>query len=251
MNRHFPALLPALALASLTLLAGCRKEDDPEPSPAPPSTPASLTLQVEHHIDGAPLQFGSAMQYATPMGLPYSVSRAEHYLSEIVLHGTNGTPNDTLHGPFYMNGDATFNAGRVPAGSYDGATLLLGLPPGLNVTGGLPSTIENVNMAWPDPMGGGYHFIKFEGHFEGAGGAPTGFAMHIGGNPSLPQAAMGGAFTHDGDGGKLILRFDLNELFRTPHLYDLAAGNYSMGDMMLMGQLRDNAADAFTLTYQP
>ena len=49
----------------------------------------------------------------------------------------------------------------------------------------------------------------------------------------------------------MALRFNLNELFRTPHDYDLVNGNYSMGSMMLMTQLKENAADAFTLEYRP
>ncbi|MBK7240973.1 MAG: hypothetical protein IPI00_12535 [Flavobacteriales bacterium] len=49
----------------------------------------------------------------------------------------------------------------------------------------------------------------------------------------------------------MSLRFNLNELFRTPHDYDLLNGNYSMGSMMLMTQLKENAADAFTLNTYP
>lgn len=105
-------------------------------------------------------------------------------------------------------------------------------------------------MAWPDPMGGGYHFIKFEGHFlEDA--SPNGFAIHVGNNSYLAHAELGQAFTLDGASGTLALRFNLNELFRTPHTYDLSSGNYSMGNMVLMGQLRDNAVDAFTIEYRP
>jgi hypothetical protein len=99
-------------------------------------------------------------------------------------------------------------------------------------------------------MGGGYHFIKFEGHFLN-GASSVGFAMHIGNNMNLPQANMSQSLTLDGGSGTLALRFNLNELFRTPHDYDLVNGNYSMGSMMLMTQLKENAADAFTLEYLP
>ncbi|MEO7080154.1 MAG: MbnP family protein, partial [Flavobacteriales bacterium] len=130
------------------------------------------------------------------------------------------------------------------------AELLLGLTPTLNVTGGLPNTMDNINMAWPDPMGGGYHFIKFEGHFT-TGGTSSGYAMHIGKNDFLPHCDLPQAFTITGSGGKLLLTFNLNEVFRTPNTYDLAAGNYSMGNMGLMTQLKENCANAFTIAYQP
>lgn len=236
----------------IVLSQSCKKDDAAEPSSPTPTTPSSsVILRIEPHIDGADLRFDT-MMYITPNNLPYSVSRAEYYISRIVMHGANATPNDTLYGPFHMAsaGPKDFSLGAMAAGEYSGAELLLGLTPVLNVTGGLPNTMDNINMAWPDPMGGGYHFIKFEGHFMN-NGASAGFAIHIGNNMNLPQASMTDPFALDGGSGTLALRFNLNELFRTPNDYDLANGNYSMGSMALMTQLKENAADAFTLEYRP
>ncbi len=241
-------------IATILLLAlsqSCKKDDAAEPSPTPSAPTPSVTLRIEPHIDGMDLRFDT-MMYITPNDLAYSVSRADYYISRIVMHGANATPNDTLHGPFHM-ASATpkeFSLGALASGEYTGAELLLGLTPALNVTGGLPNTMDNINMAWPDPMGGGYHFIKFEGHFINDG-ASAGFAIHIGNNMNLPQASMTEPFTLDGGSGTLALRFNLNELFRTPNDYDLANGNYSMGSMALMTELKENAADAFTLDYRP
>lgn len=234
----------------LILAQSCKKDDVAEPAAASPNTPsASVTLRIEPHIDGLGLEFDTLM-YITPNNLNYSVSRAEYYISRIVLHGLNSTPNDTLHGPFHVSSatPSEFPLGTLTAGEYSGAELLLGLTPQLNVTGGLPNSMENINMAWPDPMGGGYHFIKFEGHFLN-GSSSVGFAMHIGNNMNLPQASTTEPLSLDGGTGTLALRFNLNELFRTPNDYDLVNGNYSMGSMMLMTQLKENAADAFTLEY--
>lgn len=236
----------------ILLLQSCKKDDPTEPSSLTPSAPSSsVTLRIEPHIDGVDLHFDT-MMYITSNDQPYSVSRAEYYISRIVLHGSSGTPNDTLHGPFHM-ASATpkeFSLEARTAGEYSGAELLLGLTPAQNVTGGLPNTMDNINMAWPEPMGGGYHFIKFEGHFVSAG-SWAGFAIHVGNNMNLPQANMTAPFALDGGSGTLALRFNLNELFRTPNDYDLANGNYSMGSMALMTQLKENAADAFTLEYRP
>jgi len=254
--RHFDTMtmnlrrFPPLLIVGLSILSGaCQKDEDDPPAPTP--TSVAVALKVEHHMDGVPLIFDTIL-YTTAAEHAYSVSRLEYYLSEIILFGAGSTPNDTLRGPYYVNGSGTtsFTVGELPAAEYSGAALLLGLPQELNVTGGLPNTMENVNMAWPDPMGGGYHFIKFEGHFLD-GATATGFAMHVGNNTYLPHAALGQSFTLDGRSGTIAIRFNLNELFRSPHTYDLSTGNYSMGDMMLMGQLRDNAYDAFTIEYRP
>lgn len=243
----------AIGLILLSILFnGCKKDETVDPEPGPATPDPSVTLRIVTHIDAAELLFDQ-MIYITPGNVPYSVSRAEYYISRIVLHGANATPNDTLAGPFHVSGTSPteFSLGALAAGTYSGAELVLGLTPDLNVTGGLPNTQDNINMAWPDMMGGGYHFIKFEGHFLNADSIPTGFAIHIGNNSNLPQADMTQPFTMNGGSGILNLRFNLNELFRTPNDYDLTTGNSSMSSMILMTRLKENAVDAFTLEYMP
>jgi len=246
MKSHLtPALLAVLFGA--TLFTSCEKEKEAV-VPVPPS---NMTLLLEHHVDGEPLLYDS-LKYTNEAGHGWSVNRLEYYVSEIILHGAGGTPDDTIHGPYLVNGEGAhaFDLGQLTAGSYSGASLLLGLPPSLNTTGALPNTLANLNMAWPEPMGGGYHFIKFEGHFMN-GMTPSGFAMHVGKDVYLPHCELPQPFTLDGGSGTLAMRFNLNEMFRTPNTYDLSNGNYSMGNMVLMGQLRDNCADAFSIEYRP
>lgn len=235
---------------ALLLVTSCKKEEPTAPPSVTGPTPTVNTLAVEHHVDGVPLTYDS-IRYTTAMGHAYSVTRLEYYLSEITLLGTNGTADLILPGPFYINGSAasTFDLGDLPSGEFSGAIALLGLPPALNVTNALPNTSANINMAWPVPMGGGYHFMKFEGHFLN-NGISTGYAMHLGRNENLPHCSMNDPFTVE-RGGTISLRFNLNQVFREPHTYDLSTGNYSMGSMMLMGQLRDNCTNAFDISCRP
>ncbi|MDX9752045.1 MAG: hypothetical protein RBT71_13275 [Flavobacteriales bacterium] len=243
---------PAALLIALPLLLGCGKDatDTPAPSPTPPPA-TGITLRTEHHVDEASLTWNEIL-YTNAAGHAYSVTRLEYYLSELTLLGADGTADHVVPGPWYINAAHAvgFALGELPAGTYSGATVLLGLPPALNQTGALPNTLEHVNMAWPVPMGGGYHFMKFEGHFL-HDGSPTGYAMHLGRNENLVTCHMPQPFTLDGAAADLVLRFDLNEVFRTPHTYDLATGNQSMGSMELMGLLRDNCADAFAIDHRP
>jgi len=241
----------AVIVLFLVGVASCKKESDDDPVVPSPSPVPVPELVVEHHVDGEAAVL-YAMNYITENGTHYSISRLNYYISGIVLLGMNGTANDTIKGPYYIGDQGTtrFTLGTLQAGEYSGAGLFLGLPPDLNVTGGLPNTMENVNMAWPDPMGGGYHFLKLEGHFD-SGISTPGFAMHVGNSAYLAQVVIAQPFTITSGSGDLVLRFNLNEIFRTPHTYDLANGNYSMGSATLMGQLRDNAADAFSIKYRP
>lgn len=247
---HRPALLLSVSLAMAS--TACRKEDDAPPSgqPAPVITEKLL---LAHHIDGDPL-VRDTIRYMNEAGHAYSITRLEYYISQITLLGATccGTPDHIIPGPFYINAAAhsPIDLGQLPAGEYRGATLLLGLPPVMNQTGALPNTPENSGMAWPDQMGGGYHFLKFEGHFLN-GITPTGYAMHLGRNENLVVCDLPQSFALDGQGGTFTLRFNLNEVFRSPNTYELPSGSYSMGSAALMGLLRDNCADAFTIEHDP
>lgn len=243
------AALPVVLALVAASMAGCRKEDQQPAGPAP--EPVHTVLAVEHHVDGQVLEYDAA-QYTNEAGHTYSITHLEYYLSQLTFTGAVGTPDHVVPGPWYINGVNAncFNLGPLPAGTYTGATVQLGLPPALNHTGALPATLENLLMAWPEPMGGGYHFMKFEGHFL-LNGQSTGFAMHLGRDENLVHCTLPQPFTLAGAKDTLVLHFNLNEVFRSPHTYDLATGNQSMGSMMLMGLLRDNCADAFTLEHRP
>lgn len=240
-------------LITVAVLVACGKDDPATPAPPPSPVSTSTTLLIEHHIDEAPLAFNN-IQYTNAAGHSFSVTRLEYYISEITLLGASccGTSDHSISGPFHINGTLanTFDLGTLPAGEYRGATLLLGLPPSVNQTGALPNSMENINMAWPVGMGGGYHFMKFEGHFLN-NGTQTGFAMHLGRDQNLPTCDLPQSFALDGGAGQLALRFNLNEVFRDPHTYDLSTGSASMGSNDLMALLRDNCANAFTIERRP
>lgn len=245
--------LPLLLIGTTLLLAACKKDDPAPPAPAPtPPAPTNTTLRIHHHIDGASLAYNE-MLYINEAGHTYSVTRLEYYISDIRLITADCCDEEfVIPGPFYINGTESdqFDLGTLPTGTYTGVELRLGLNPTMNQTGALPNTMENVNMAWPVPMGGGYHFMKFEGHFM-HNGTPTGYAMHLGRNENLPTCLATADFSLDGSANTLNLHFNLNEVFRDPHTYDLPSGTQSMGSMMLMGLLRDNCANAFTMDLQP
>ncbi len=241
-----------LLIVASTALAfvACRKDQESE-TPVPSQPAPTERLIIQHHVDGAPLEW-DAITFTNEAGHAYSVTRLEYYISQVTLLGATccGTPDHVIPGPFLINAatPATIDLGLLPAGEYRGATVLLGLPPDLNQTGALPNTAENVAMAWPDQMGGGYHFMKLEGHFLN-GATPTGYAMHLGRNENLVVCDLPQSFALDGQGGTFTLRFNINEVFRTPNTYDLPSGNYSMGSMALMALLRDNCIDAFTIAH--
>ncbi|NQV52205.1 MAG: hypothetical protein HQ500_03435 [Flavobacteriales bacterium] len=233
-------LLPYLILA-VVLFSSCSKDEAPAVS-------IPVTFQIEHFVDGASLALDS-LKYENAAGNLLSISRLSYYLSDFQLIDEADViwsfPQPYLVDHAHPE-DRMIEVGRVPPGQYH-LRFLVGLSPSLNQPGSLPNNLRNNEMIWPTMMGGGFHFIKLEGHFLNAEDKPTGFTVHLGTegftSPQRPEEVVKIGMDHP----VITLRMEVLEWFDTPTLYDLNEGNYSMGDSVLMRQLSNNGRDAFTV----
>lgn len=240
MNRKYFALILAVVA-----LASCRKEKE---NVIPVPTTGDLAINVGYHIDGKQLLFDSLM-YTNAAGNIYSVTKVHYYLSRFRLYseGEIKYVSDTI---VYVDAQqfmsVTFR--NMPVTTYDSVSFHIGLDEAQNMSNSLPATTENINMGWPDVMGGGYHFLKLEGHWMDTTGK-LGYAMHIGKNGFLVKSGVKKNITiRGGKTSDIKLMMNINEWFENPHTYNLAKdGVYSMGNAPLMKMLSENGSDVFTL----
>jgi hypothetical protein len=241
----------ALALLlSLLLVAACNGEDG---GTDPPRPGGLLILSVRHEADGAPLALGDA-GLGNAAGNTYSVERLEYYLGRVSLHRPDGVSwNLPLARSFhYVSlGDSatwTWEIEGVPPGTYESMTLGFGLPADLNVDGALGPDPPHSDMAWPAPLGGGYHDLKLEGLFEGGGYALHGGILRQGaatfGGESLNELAHE-TYEITTDPVRIRLVLDLDEVFVTPHEIDLGAWfpGAVMDDPTAQRWIQENCAD--------
>lgn len=211
---------------------------------APPDVDA-VTLTLVHELNGKALTFDAPGSYTNAAGNTYGVTRLQYYLHGLTFFPVGGGPEVVVKDPIYVDGrkELSFPLGALPAGEYEKLTFVLGLLPEQNKTGALTNTTENVQMAWPDSMGGGYHFIKFEGRY----GADKGFAIHLGNDEALTKLELTKRFKLEGKADTVTLVFNPDEGFGTPTVFDLEVLNYTMGNMPEMKKVSANLMDAFTL----
>jgi hypothetical protein len=226
-------------------LLSCKKDRDPEPDPSI----NAVNVQLSFECDGLPLVKDSFL-YTNDAGNNYSVNRLQFYLSDFVFRKPDGTELKIVapvYVDFFGNRNFTFRLEGIPYGLYDRIRFCIGLPPLLNVPGGLPNTLENTSMIWPEAMGGGYHFLKLEGRFKFSG-QTYGYAIHLGKNPHLVKIDSFGQFHLTSGHAPLRMRMNINEWFRNPHVYDFNTdGNYTMGSDSLMLKIAQNGTDVFTI----
>ena len=227
-------------------LYSCKKEEaKTEPLPN-----TSLSILLSHHCDGKIVQYDSLL-YTNESGSKYSVSRLEYYISGIRLYNSNGdvfTSNKIQ----YVNGRELSNKLSIPylpTGKYTGIDFLIGMAPAQNISNSLDNTPENINMQWPEVIGGGYHFLKFEGRYLDSANINQGFTMHIGTNdmPIQHQKIAINVEVVESVSAELELKMNINEWFKNPYTYDFNKnGNYTMAIPELMMLLKNNGYDTFT-----
>ncbi len=234
-----------LLLLILLAVIGCKNDTVEKPT-------GSVTFSLNHQANGQNAIFDSIM-YQIPTGYMLSLTRWEYYISGIELLDAAGKTIYSNVNAHYINGRYAdtwdYTMTKVPTGSIKKIKLTIGLVPEINVSGGLPNTAENIGMAWPDVMGGGYHFMKLEGHFRKTG-APAGYAMHIGNNGYQVNLVLDHEFTVKEGETTLHMDIDAMEWFKNPNDFDFEIdGNYTMGIPALMLKLTENGQTVITKIY--
>ncbi|MCB0396478.1 MAG: hypothetical protein KDD36_07480 [Flavobacteriales bacterium] len=209
----------------------------------------SVNLAVNYEVDGAAL-IPDTMIYTNAAGNLYSVSRLEYYISDVTFiaeDGENHTDKRIQYISAFSGPTNAWSIENIPAKNYTGITFLVGLNSDANKTGYLPPTMENVNMAWPDQMGGGYHFLKLEGHFMDSLNHMSGYALHVGMASCLITVSIEHPFTVKYKNQRMTLAMNINQWFGHPHIFDLDLVNYTMGNKPRMLEVAQNGSHAFTL----
>ena len=231
-----------LLLFGLLIFFSCKKEI------VEPQT-GSVNFMIDYLVDDQPLVFDT-IQYTNDAGNTFSVTKIEYFISDITLIDELGNES-YFDDVFYMNPrlNESFQVilTDVELKDYASMRFHVGLNSDTNKTDYLPATTENQNMFWPEPMGGGYHFMKFEGHFIDSLGATLGYAMHLGTNTCLVNCVIEQPLSINEDNQVVELEMNLNEWFRNPHVYDLNSAGYIMGNQEKMRIIADNGNDVFKL----
>jgi hypothetical protein len=248
-GKHFPVKTALIKICLVTLAAAafvsCRK------SSSDTLNHGKIAVNIRHKVDGIKLIFDS-VAFINEAGNRYSVERLQYYLSDFRLYRQNKlyySGNEIVYVDARTDSLCSFNilpAGGLFAGVYDSISFYIGVDPGSNVANGLPAAMQNINMEWPAAMGGGYHFLKLEGHWLD-GSERAGYAMHIGQTNFLVAAGARCQLMIKLSGdAALSLSMNVNEWFRRPGTYSfITDGVFSMGDSALMKKLSDNGRDVF------
>lgn len=246
-----------ILLISFLLLTSCHKDNDDD------VLLVDITLNFSHFWDDTPVTNSdfNDIKFPNEKGDLLSIERLRYLISEITFHKSDGS---TLVLEGYNLIDLTNNENlsftpitKIPLDTYSDVTFTFGFNNEDNIDGvynDLNSTSWNV----PAILGGGYHYMQFDGKFINNTSTEQGFNYHairavdnVGDNPTFPQDTFFtlslGATTITND---TVFNIEMNiaEWFKNPNTWDLNMLNQSlMANSAAQIMMFENGQNVFNL----
>jgi hypothetical protein len=209
-----------------------------------------ILINFSHHVDGQELS-SENMNHTNLAGESYNVKTLKYILSDIRLLGDNKT-EILLKDIHYVDIDdvstSFFESNLVELGlstSYY-LSFTFGLDSNMNITNNYVNESFHTTMAWPELMGGGYHYMRLEGAYQNDS---TFYNTHTG-----PTMGMDYSFSfteginidNSIENQEFLLSMNLNNWYQNPFTINLADG--IMMDMPKQINLKENGrTDVFYL----
>ena len=220
----------------------------------------NLTINFIQTVDGTSLTNPdhptiNTMIYTNAAGEDYSIQTLKYLISDITLHADDGNTLllDEVH--FIDISDSStfsFTYQNVANNNYTSISFDMGLDSSKNSSNFYVNEDFHSTMFWPEPNGGGYHYMKLEGDFNDS---LSGYGTQTGGT-------MGGDYsfnnvndislTVDDDLGNVSINInmEINNWYQTPNQIEFSS--YGMGimmNMMMQTNIQMNGStDVFSVT---
>ena len=178
---------------------------------------------------------GDLLPYTNDAGENYNIQRLNYLISDITLHSDDGISILLKDVHFIDADDAStliINVGEMDNGNYTSISYTMGFDTIKNISNLYVNESFHSTMAWPDMMGGGYHYMRLEGDYDTI---TQGYATHTGGTMGMDYS-----FNHnsiislniDDDLGDVCIdiNMEINNWYQTPNQIDFSS--YGMGIMM-------------------
>lgn len=260
-----------IILIFFILLFACKKEVNEE-TPITKET-GKIKFKFTHILDGLPLQKDSIM-YLNAAGNSYGIFDLMYFISNVKLYKSDGSIKliNEWKDINYVDVDIPYTLtwdvyDEIPAGEYDSITFVFGIPTEKNKSFMFVNYPE-VNMMWPDVLGGGYHYMMINGKWKDSSGIANNFDFHLGIGQLYHSNATdcidsiyafvqnyftvslpGSSFTLlKSETKEIEIVMNIESWFKTPHNFDF---NYWGANIMqlqpAMQVVKENGYDVFTI----
>ena len=212
---------------------------------------SDLNIHFTQTVNGNPLILDS-MMYTNQENDNYSIQTVRYLLSDITLHTDNGTSTllDDVHFiDLSIDSTLTLHIAEIVDKNYTAISFTMGLDSTKNITDLFLNENFFPSFAWPDFMGGGYHYMQLEGGFNTVF---NGYATHTGGTNGLDFSFTKNfpiALNMENANSTVIINMEINNWYSNPNTISLTSDGI-MGDEDKQTLLQANGiTDVFSIFY--
>ena len=232
----------------VAFLASCTK----------PTVYGDFYVNIDYSINNKPL-ITDSLYYTNEAGNAFMITEIQWFISKMELQDERDNWIPLEPRIFYIDTNIpesqTFRIASIPVGKYKTLRFVFGLDEEDNRTG-LFSDPPESHMFWPEPLGGGYHYMKLNGKYldENEELAPLNIHLGIGQNADHSQfyqnyftITLPIDFTIvENAENQLDLTMIVDNWFRNPNLYDFNEyGSAIMQNQAAQQALKENGNDVF------
>jgi len=234
-----------LILILLVTVIAC-KEEEPDPNTV------TVNLEFTHTVDEADLELDQ-MIYTNSVGQSFSIKTLKYFISSIKLYKLDGSiiSFDDIH---YVDirdaATLTYTLSeKISTGLYAGISFVHGLTSEENISGRFSEAPESL-MEWPEPMGGGYHYMKLEGEYK-TKTSESFFNFHSGGldgkSYEVDVVLTDTDFTVQGTVVNLKINMEIQNWFTNPVDWNFEYyGSAIMANQEAQQNVQKNGVDVYT-----
>lgn len=248
----------ALLILTVSLFLGCKNDDNNDTAPIN----VSVLFNFSQNWEGTAVtnaDFG-ATDYTTDFGHEINILRIRYLISRLVLTNSEGIVYPVGdYNLIDMDDPTTFDFDpdvMVPEGNYT-----LSFIYGFNQADNIDNAYNDLNTAswnWPAMLGGGYHFLQFDGMYDVNTDTPKPFNYHNG-TARVSEGVFEQNFVPFNltnnlqiEAGSVIeIKMDIAEWFKNPYSWDLDMYNTPlMPNYEAQKLMQQNAATVFSAAIQ-
>ncbi len=255
----------------LLLFLSCKKDKNPETTN---DHTGRIIFSFAHQVNGQPIQFDT-LKYINQAGNHYLVTEIKYFISDVTFYKSDGTIKmiNEWNDIYYVDSNIPSTLSwqvydKIPTGTYDSITFVLGITKEKNKSFIFVNPPE-VNMSWPDILGGGYHYLMLNGKWKDTVNYIQSFDFHLG----IGQLYKGNTFNTDsiigyvqnyftvkllnsyftiksGETKEIQIIMHVDSWFETPHEFDFNKwGGSIMQNQPAMQIAKENGRDLFFIKF--
>jgi len=253
-------------------ISSCKKDNDSDPA----KTSGKIIFSIEHKVGGQFLKENELI-YINAAENEYLITEVKYFISDITFYHSYGSRKviGEWKDIYYVDENITETKtirfyDDIPTGIYDSITFIFGISEEKNKSFMFVNPPE-VNMFWPEVLGGGYHYMMINGKWKDTADVIQPFNFHLGIGQLYYGSTYdvdsiyafvqnyftvhlpGSAFTmNDQDTIEFRLSMNVEKWFENPHIFDFNYwGGAIMQNQQAMQTAKENGWNVFSISRLP